>query len=121
MGLAGSSPPCRVPLKGRDQHTRARLQGLDLSHPLGAFNKSIQATGGPHTCGYNHRRVAEGGSVWGMTHRSNHCSIHDHPIKTERSGEKEDEGSIYMEGEMLTEKSSGTGKSKTNPLNNLPL
>lgn len=88
VGLAGSSPPCRVLLKGIVEHTRARLRSMDLSHPLGAFNKSIQVTGGPHTCGYNHRRVAEGGSVWGMTHGGNHCSIHDHPIKTDREAER---------------------------------
>lgn len=49
--------------KGIDLHTRARLRGLDLSHPLGAFNKSIQATGSPHTCGHNRRRMAK--EWWG--------------------------------------------------------
>jgi len=120
--LAGSSPPCRVPRKGIDVHTRARLRGPGLSHPLGAFNKSIQATRGPHTCGHNHRRMSEGGSVRGMTHGGNHCSIPDHPIKTDREAERKEGGKdIYSESEVLTEKSSGTGKSKTNPLHNLPL
>lgn len=56
--LAGSSPPCRVPGKGKDLCTRARLCSPGLSHPVGALNKSIQASMGPHTCGHNHRRMA---------------------------------------------------------------
>lgn len=45
-GEGEGSPLCRVPRKGIDLHTRARLRSLGLSHPLGAFNKSIQATRG---------------------------------------------------------------------------
>lgn len=59
----GISPLAESLEKGIDLHTRARLRGLDLSHPLGAFNKSIQATGSPHTCGHNRRRMAK--EWWG--------------------------------------------------------
>lgn len=58
-----------------------------------------------------------------MTHGGNHCSIPNHPIKTGREAERKRTREGYKErgSEVLTEKSSGTGKSKTNPLHNLPL
>lgn len=43
------------------------------------------------------------------------------PSRRQRSREKKNEGKIYIDSEMATEKSSGTGKSKTNPFHNLPL
>lgn len=46
------------------------------------------------------------------------------PTILSRQTEKQrrrNEGRIYRESEVLTEKSSGTGKSKTNPFHNLPL
>lgn len=59
--------------------------------------------------------------LWGMTHGGNHCSLPNHPIKMGREAEKEPGDDAERESEVLTEKSSGTGKSKTNPLHNLPL
>lgn len=43
------------------------------------------------------------------------------PTIPSRQTEKKKEGRIYRESEVLTEKSSGTGKSKPNPFHNLPL
>lgn len=53
-----------------------------------------------------------------MTHGGNHCSIFSHPIKTGREVERKGTREGERESEVLTEKSSGTGKSKTNPLHN---
>ena len=96
VGWTGGSgrelAPRGVPLKGMVLYTRPRLWGLDLSHPLGAFNKSIQTTGGPNTCGY-HRGMAVcarewecgGDGAWRMQALSNmamereHTHHHHHP------------------------------------------
>lgn len=56
-----------------------------------------------------------------MAHGENHCSIAERPIKMGREAMKEVENDTEKESEMLTEKSNGTGESKTNPLHNLPL
>lgn len=56
-----------------------------------------------------------------MAHGENHCSIPDRPIKMDREVVKEAENDVEKESEVLTEKSNGTGESKTNPLHNLPL
>lgn len=64
------------------------------------------------------QEMAEGGRAGPPTHGSHHCSVRDHPISAER---KETRERIQAERETLTEKSSGTGESKTNPLDNLPL
>ena len=94
----GAHPHAECLEKGIDVHTRAGLRGPGLSHPLGAFNKSIQATGGPHTCGHNRRRMVEGGSVRGMTHGGYHCSI-PRPSHQDwqSSRERKNEGRIYRE------------------------
>lgn len=93
-----------------------------LSHPLGAFNKSFQAIGGPHIRGRNHRRTAEGGSVCRGWHMEKIIvPSPGRPIKMGREAEKEAENDVEKESEVLTEKSNGTGESKTNPLHNLPL
>lgn len=57
----------------------------------------------------------------GMAHGENHCSIPDRPIKMGREAVKEAENDVEKESEVRTEKSNGTGESKTNPLHNLPL
>lgn len=119
-GVEGS--PCRVPRKGIDLHTRARLRSLGLSHPLGAFNKSIQAIRGPiHvaiiTGGWPRVGVCGGDDTW----RQSLFNLQSSHQDRQRSREKKNQGRRERESEVLTEKSSGTGKSKTNPLHNLPL
>lgn len=82
-----------------DAHTRASLRGRALSHPLGAFNKSIQATGGPHTCHHNHRSMAKEWECEGDdTRRQSLFRPSDHPIEmTEEQREKERGKDIYGE------------------------
>lgn len=114
------TPPSRFPGKEKDVKRGLGHEARGLNHPLRAFNKSIQATRGLHTCGPNHRRMCRGwecaAGAWGGQHmEGSHCSILDWPMKTGRE-EEEEAGS-----EALIEKSSGTGESKTNPLHNLPL
>lgn len=86
--------------KGIDLHTRARLRGLDLSHPLGAFNKSIQATGSPHTCGHNRRRMAKewwwGGCEGGWHMEAIIVQSLNIPSRRQRSREKGN-ARIYIE------------------------
>lgn len=101
----GAHPHAECLEKGdRSTHEGQATGPGPLSSTGGPFNKSIQATGGPHTCGRNHRRTAEGGEceegeAGGMTHGGNHCSIPDHPIKTdgEAEGEREREGDVERE------------------------
>lgn len=62
----------------------------------------------------------EGGLQGGMTHGGDHCSIPEHPIKTTEEQRERKREDIYRESETLTEKSSGTRKSKPNPFHNLP-
>lgn len=50
--LRGGSPGIEKDVNPGPGH---EAQGL--YHPSGAFNKSIQAIRGPHTCGPNHRRM----------------------------------------------------------------
>lgn len=57
----------------------------------------------------------------GMAHGENHCSIPGRPSKTGREAMKEAKNDAEKKSEVLTEKSNGTGESKTNPLHNLPL
>lgn len=59
--------------------------------------------------------------VQGMAHGENHCSIARRPIKMGREAMKEGENGAEKEREARTEKSNGTGESKTNPHHNLPL
>lgn len=45
-GPRGGRPPCRAPPIGLSWNTSTRLSGLALSHPAGAFTKSIHTSRG---------------------------------------------------------------------------
>lgn len=110
--LAGSLPSWRVLRKEGKRHTRGPGYGArtSLIH-WGPFNKSIQATVSPHTCGPTGGWL-KGGNVGGLSHGGNHCSIPDYAIKTTEEQRKPE---AFIVSEMLAEKSSGTGTSSSNP------
>lgn len=96
-GIGVSAPLRGVPRKRERPEPRAGPRSPGLYHPLGAFNKSIQATRGLIHVALITGGCAEGGSVRGITHGGSHCS-NPRPAHQDRESEEEAERRKWERG-----------------------